>query len=162
MPTVVTTQTFASVGDCCCPSGTCTICGFALPVPLYITVTAATGNMAVTWFNGVTGYTAIPITWVNPFSDLSVEVCGGYLSVISVRAYCKSNALCMAVQLNPNLDATCSVATTQHTADTCNPGSDVDCVITLDASVCDGSGFVSADFSVDCGADGTFSGTISR
>lgn len=162
MSTVVTTQTFAAVGDCCCPSGACKVCGFTLPVPLSITITAATGRMAVVWFNGVTGYTAIPITWTNPFSDLSVEVCGGLLSVISLHAYCMSNNICFGVQLNLNRDVTCTVETTQHIGNSCDPGMDVDCTVTLDTVLCDVSGFVSVSFLVDCGADGTFSGTIHR
>lgn len=167
MPVSITGNTFNATCSGCCSgtgTGTCTCqpCPVCRTDLLWITITAATGNMAVVWF-GVGGYATLPATYANPFTDGSVEVCGGFVSAFSIFAQCVNNAICVSLSMSPNRDVTCVTETAEHSANDCSAGTVGDtAIITMGTVVCDAFGFASIDFTVDCGVDGTFSGTISR
>ena len=167
------TPVVIDLGDCndCCDSGACLICGLADQLTsrdIYATVTAATGLMATTWF-GPTGYVPLPHSFLldapiadgAAFTDPSVEVCGGLVTTMSLTAACAGNAVRMAASFGLSRDSTCDAGTEIPAIDGSSDDPD-EITITLGEVVCDEEGFVSVDFVADCGAYGTFSGSIHR
>lgn len=159
--------------ECCCdPVDVCLICD--LPDQLtsrdiYATITAATGLMAVTWFNATTGYVGLPHSFLldtpqpdgAAFSDASVEVCGGLVTIMGIDAKCLGNAVSVGASFGHSRDSTCDAANDIPEIDGRSEAPD-EIEITMGEVVCDEEGFVSVDFTADCGAYGTFSGTIHR
>lgn len=156
--------------DCCDPVDECLIC--ELPDQLtsrdiYATVTAATGDMATVWF-GAGGYVTLPHSFLldNPlptgayFDDPSVEVCGGLISAMSLSAYCVDDSVCVYAGFIRSRDVTCVTEVPTIAGSSCGETDGI--TITLGEIVCDEEGFVSVDFEADCGAYGTFSGSIHR
>lgn len=165
--------------SCCCGGGSgtgtstcaCSICSHcqdSVSQLTNITITAASGNVSQYFYCGVSGVsgvgTAGPYSATNPINDPAVEYVG-VSGIFELAFTCSGNDVCLTFTNGSGTDPAmifCDVITSinHHSGSTCPSSGDA--TITLGTVICDSSGFVSMDFTVDLGSDGSFSGTVFR
>lgn len=156
--------------DCCCEvvECGCEICGVCQDSGsqlVNITVLAANGNVARYFIEGLSGVSGVgtsgPYSSSNPMEDLSIDY-AGQVGTFSLLASCFNDAPCLTFNNTAMTFGDGVTTCAAHSGSTCVSPATGDAVITIGTVVCDVDGFVSVDFDVDLGTDGSFSGTISR
>ena len=164
-----TPQTFARDEDCCCTgTGTddaCHPCPVEITNLTNITVNSASGNVARYFVEGLSGVSGVgttgPYDSLNPMEDLSIDYVG-QVGIFSLLARCQDDQICLEYR-NTSMTFGSGDTIPEYIGSTCDVGTGSStALIHVGTVVCDLSGFVSVDFSVDLGADGYFEGTVYR